>query len=187
MRQFQQERAIYDVTELIESVMRDRGVTRSELAKKLGKSKGWVTQLLDGEANKTIRTVADVLTVLGHELCTRAQPIRVGNRGSSSDTLPDMTVDSGEPSRGKFVVFVESKDQARTSRTSSRTVSYDSSLILSWSGVTAKPEDKEELILALISDFLGEASAQRDSTRASRLKRAFSWLEQQRKPLRKRL
>jgi hypothetical protein len=65
MRLYQQERAIYEVTELIESVMAEKHVKRADLAKMLGKSKGWVTQLLDGEANKTIRTVADTLAVLG--------------------------------------------------------------------------------------------------------------------------
>jgi transcriptional regulator with XRE-family HTH domain len=78
MRVFQQERAIYRVTELIESVMQAEGITRSELAKRLGRNKGWVTQLLDGEANKTIRTVADVLAVMGREFRSSATPIRIG-------------------------------------------------------------------------------------------------------------
>jgi transcriptional regulator with XRE-family HTH domain len=78
MRLFQQERAIYEVTELLESVMHETGVTRSQLAKKLGKSKGWVTQLLDGEANKTIRTVADAFAVLGREYCSFQRPIQIG-------------------------------------------------------------------------------------------------------------
>ena len=67
MRLYQQERVIYEVTELIESVLREERVGRAGLAKRLGRSRGWVTQLLDGEANKTIRTVADVLAVLGWE------------------------------------------------------------------------------------------------------------------------
>ena len=68
MRSFQQETAIYEITELIEDRLRDMGISRSELAMKLGKTKGWVTQLLDGESNKTIRTVADVFAVLGRSL-----------------------------------------------------------------------------------------------------------------------
>jgi transcriptional regulator with XRE-family HTH domain len=82
MRLFQQERAVYEATELIESVMEELGVTRAELARRLGKSKGWVTQLLDGEANKTIRTIADVLAVLGREYLSDQQPIRVGRAGA---------------------------------------------------------------------------------------------------------
>src|SRR5438876_847735 len=82
MRLFQQERAIYEVTELIESVMEADGVSRAELARKLGRSKGWVTQLLDGEANKTIRTVTDVLAVLGREYHSFERPIQIGSRAT---------------------------------------------------------------------------------------------------------
>jgi transcriptional regulator with XRE-family HTH domain len=85
MRLYQQERAIYEITELIESVMEAEGISRATLAKRLGKSKGWITQLLDGEANKTIRTVADVLAVLGQEFRVFAQPIRISNeRGAGA-------------------------------------------------------------------------------------------------------
>lgn len=79
MRHFQQERAIYEVTELIESVMRAHGVSRSALAARLGKEKSWVTQMLDGESNKTIRTVADALAVLGCEFRAFAAPITISN------------------------------------------------------------------------------------------------------------
>lgn len=78
MRFFQQERAIYEVALLIESTMAELGVTRSELAKRLGKSRGWVTQLLNGQANKTIRTIADTLAVLGREYHSSQKPISVG-------------------------------------------------------------------------------------------------------------
>src|ERR1700676_5155525 len=59
LRLFLQERAVHDVTDLLEASMKEVGVSRSELARRLGVSRSWVTQLLDGEANKTIRTVAD--------------------------------------------------------------------------------------------------------------------------------
>ena len=78
MRLFQQERAIYEATELLETLMSEQGNNRSELAKRLGKTKGWVTQLLDGEANKTIRTLADAFAVLGHEYRFYYQPIQIG-------------------------------------------------------------------------------------------------------------
>lgn len=78
MRVFQQERAIYSVTELIESVMNAENISRSELARKLRRNKSWVTQLLDGEANKTVRTIADVLAVMGREFRSFAVPIRIG-------------------------------------------------------------------------------------------------------------
>lgn len=84
MRLFQQERAIYEVTELIEVLMGELGVSRADLAKRLGKTRGWVTQLLDGEANKTVRTVADVLAVLGHEFRSFSQPIRISTEAADA-------------------------------------------------------------------------------------------------------
>jgi hypothetical protein len=83
MRLFQQERAIYEATELLERVMRETGVSRTELARRLGRSKGWVTQLLDGEANKTIRTVADAFAVLGREYHSSQRPIQIGTEHKS--------------------------------------------------------------------------------------------------------
>jgi transcriptional regulator with XRE-family HTH domain len=78
MRRFQQERAISAVTGLISQAMDEKELTRAKLAAKLGTTKGWVTQLLDGDANKTIRTVADVLAVMGQELRIACQPIQIG-------------------------------------------------------------------------------------------------------------
>ena len=96
MRLFQQERAIYEVTELLESTMAEVGVTRAELARRLGKSKGWVTQLLDGDANKTIRTVADAFAVVGREYRSFQCPIRIDNKAGyevsvSTTSLVDAT------------------------------------------------------------------------------------------------
>jgi plasmid maintenance system antidote protein VapI len=77
MRLYQQERAIYETTELMEEAIEHSGVTRGELAHRLGRTKGWVTQLLEADANKTIRTVADVFAVLGYEFHVSFQPIVV--------------------------------------------------------------------------------------------------------------
>jgi transcriptional regulator with XRE-family HTH domain len=95
MRLFQQERAIYEVTELIESLMQEQGVSRTELAKRLGKTKGWITQLLDGEANKTIRTVADTFAVLGREYHSSSQPIQISRTTSHTDASSVVTPAKG--------------------------------------------------------------------------------------------
>lgn len=87
MRLYQQERAIYEVTELIEAAMEGAGVGRAELAKRLGKTKAWVTQLLDGTANKTIRTVADALAVLGREFHSTECPIQISSTAHEGGEL----------------------------------------------------------------------------------------------------
>ncbi len=64
MRIFQQERAIQEVTELICQIMDEENVNRAQLARRLDKTKGYVTQLLDGRANMTVRTLSDVFLAL---------------------------------------------------------------------------------------------------------------------------
>jgi transcriptional regulator with XRE-family HTH domain len=87
MRQFQQERAIVEVTELLEDALHDRNITRSQFAEMLGKTKGWVSQLLDGEGNKTVRTVADAFAVLGLQFRAYFEPISISNKKSRSASL----------------------------------------------------------------------------------------------------
>lgn len=112
MRLFQQERAIFEVTEQLEEAMREGGVSRSELATRLGKTKGWVTQLLDGEANKTIRTVADAFAVLGLAYRSFYGPIQLSN----APTAP-----AASPVRAKRSVIVSVEDdQKRPPVTSAR-------------------------------------------------------------------
>ena len=91
MRVFQQERAIYEVTDLIETAMEQAGVSRTQLAKMLGKSKSWVTQLLDGEGNKTFRTVADILAVLGFELHVSFAQICIGQKSPRDSEQIEVT------------------------------------------------------------------------------------------------
>ena len=75
MRLYQQERAILDVTELVCKVMDEQHVNRSELARRIGKTKGYITQLLDGRTNMTVRTIADVFTALGRAVYFQEGPL----------------------------------------------------------------------------------------------------------------
>jgi transcriptional regulator with XRE-family HTH domain len=77
MRLYQQERAILEVTELICQLMDEQEVSRSELARCLGTSKGYVTQFLDGRTNMTIRTISDVFTALNRALHFQEGSLRV--------------------------------------------------------------------------------------------------------------
>ena len=86
MRRFQQERAILEATGEICLALEDQSLSRADLAKRLGKTQGWVTQLLDGKKNKTIRTIADVLAVLGREMHVSTRPISIGVRGVSHES-----------------------------------------------------------------------------------------------------
>lgn len=72
---YQQERVVLEVTELICKLMKQRGVNKTELAKRLGKSKGYVTQLLDGQTNMTLRTVSDTFLALDSGFGVHVRPL----------------------------------------------------------------------------------------------------------------
>jgi transcriptional regulator with XRE-family HTH domain len=59
---------IMEVTETLCALLEKEKVSRKELADRLGKSKGFVSQLLNGGRNLTLRTVADILHVLGYKV-----------------------------------------------------------------------------------------------------------------------
>jgi len=59
---------LFRVTEDVLVAMEDLGVTKSELARRLGKSKPRITQLLSGSSNMTIGTLSDIAVELGLNL-----------------------------------------------------------------------------------------------------------------------
>lgn len=70
-----QERSIVEITEMVCEMMEDEGVSRKELADRIGKSKGYVTQLLDGTRNMTIRTISDVFVALNYQFHPSKSPL----------------------------------------------------------------------------------------------------------------
>ncbi|HUY91353.1 MAG TPA: helix-turn-helix transcriptional regulator [Pirellulales bacterium] len=97
-RLFQQERLIVAVTELICKVMKQDGVKRIDLAHALGKTKGRISQYLDGEKNLTLRTVADIFTALGLRMQVSAEPLAPEKQmdGQDSSTWGDRPATHGE-------------------------------------------------------------------------------------------
>ena len=59
-----QERLILDVTELLTEALGNSGVTRADLARRLGRTPGFVSQVLGGGRNLTLRTIADIAEAL---------------------------------------------------------------------------------------------------------------------------
>jgi transcriptional regulator with XRE-family HTH domain len=86
MALFQQERLILGLAEVICAVMEEQGVSKADLAARLGKSRAYVTQLLDGRANMTLRTLSDVFLALGKSLDIMARDVRV--QGFSTPSAP---------------------------------------------------------------------------------------------------
>lgn len=65
-KEVQKSAFIMDVTEKICKILVENNITRQELAGKLGKSKGFVSQILNGSRNMTLNTLADVCIALGY-------------------------------------------------------------------------------------------------------------------------
>lgn len=64
---------VAEAAELISKLMAEQNVSKAELARRLNKSRAWVTQLLSGKANMTIRTLAEVAHRLEAEVRLDAQ------------------------------------------------------------------------------------------------------------------
>ncbi|MFZ0051817.1 MAG: helix-turn-helix transcriptional regulator, partial [Desulfobaccales bacterium] len=75
-----------EVTETLCELLEKEGVSRKELADRLGKSKGFVSQLLNGGRNLTLRTVADILHVLGYKVSLTPQKLRQEGNVNKSQT-----------------------------------------------------------------------------------------------------
>ena len=63
-RLVRQEELILDVTETLTQALEQAGVTKAELARRLGRSPGFVSQVLGGGRNLTLRTIADIAAAL---------------------------------------------------------------------------------------------------------------------------
>ncbi len=73
-RLLREERLILEVTETIACQMEAQGIRKVELAERLRRSKGYVSQLLGGGSNLTLRTIANVADALSCTVSLRFEP-----------------------------------------------------------------------------------------------------------------
>jgi predicted DNA-binding protein (UPF0251 family) len=76
LKAFAREGLIIDIQEEICRLMEENDVSRNELAKRMGKTKGFITQILNSGRNLTLRTVTDVFTALEAEITVKAKTTR---------------------------------------------------------------------------------------------------------------
>jgi transcriptional regulator with XRE-family HTH domain len=114
LRYFNRERYKSEVAQAIFMLMRRHGVSRRELAELLGVSKGRVSQVLSGDHNFTLETLADWLLVLGRtphvllatDFDTIRQPVdEFETSYQSSDGLSTYDVVTSESPNGKTQVI----------------------------------------------------------------------------------
>ncbi|MCR4330833.1 MAG: helix-turn-helix domain-containing protein, partial [Patescibacteria group bacterium] len=82
---------LFRVTEDILVAMEDCGVTKAELANRLGKSKARISQLLSGDTNMTIGTLSDIAFALGltPDKTFKEYSERRQRMGAAADSSPD--------------------------------------------------------------------------------------------------
>lgn len=83
-RGLQQEELILEATEALARALQSSGITQSELAARLGKTKGFVSQILGGGKNLTLRTLADVAGALGCKVQIQLRAEKSANLSQSS-------------------------------------------------------------------------------------------------------
>lgn len=66
-RLFQQEKLLLEAQALIVEAMDAAEISRAELARRMNVTRGYITQVLSGKNNPTLRSFADFMTVLNAE------------------------------------------------------------------------------------------------------------------------
>lgn len=64
-RAFAREELVYNVTEDILILLEDLDINKKELARRLGKSRSYITQILSGARNMTLGSLSDICFAIG--------------------------------------------------------------------------------------------------------------------------
>lgn len=80
-RELAREGMIVEATEAIAVALEQSGISRAELARRLGRHRSFVTRLLSGPRNLTVATVGEVLDALGFEGNIELRPCASGAAG----------------------------------------------------------------------------------------------------------
>jgi transcriptional regulator with XRE-family HTH domain len=79
MRRFQSARLEMEITELICELLEKQQVTRAELAKRLGTSQPYITKILRGNTNLTLKTISDIFFALGRSVRIVDRPLSISS------------------------------------------------------------------------------------------------------------
>jgi transcriptional regulator with XRE-family HTH domain len=113
----EQETLIADAGEIVCELLEAEGIERKELAHRLGKTKGFVTQVLSGERNMTLRTLADLAFALDHRFELRYAPLSAAR---TYDRAFDSNVAESEPQ--PFPVYLSASTPSRWERRPSASI-----------------------------------------------------------------
>lgn len=92
---YAEEAATIDASEVLARALEASGLSRTELAHKLGVSKSEITHRLRGERNITVRKLAATLFACGHQLELGAVKIDTSQHSRYTDLLPFLDHQAG--------------------------------------------------------------------------------------------
>ncbi|WP_312384944.1 MULTISPECIES: helix-turn-helix domain-containing protein [Atlantibacter] len=100
------ERLIFNTTEDLLLAMQDSGMSRADVAKKMGRSKSHISQIFDGKRNLTLNTLSDIAHAIGVEVNLA---IKKDGRDVSHQIVPERiyeTKSSPIESEGRHIVKI---------------------------------------------------------------------------------
>jgi transcriptional regulator with XRE-family HTH domain len=71
-----EELLILNIANIVSELMEKQKITKADLARHIGCSKGYITQVLDGTKNLTLKTVSNLLFELGYSLSVTTNPVK---------------------------------------------------------------------------------------------------------------
>lgn len=111
-RMLRQEELILEVTEALSKALQNAGISQSELAARLGKTKGFISQILAGGRNLTLRTIADFADALGQHVRVRVCERDEWLKSSLGDQPSEVMMWSASPQRPFRIVRSVSDEAA---------------------------------------------------------------------------
>lgn len=106
-RAYQRDELIYNVTEDILILLEDMNISKKELARRLGKSQSYITQMLSGSRNMTLSSLSDICYALDKKVT-----MRINNRHIDETPEFDATNDTTSLHVNQYEPFFELKDKA---------------------------------------------------------------------------
>jgi len=86
---------VLDLTDRIALAMQEQGVSRAELAERLGVSRAYITKLLGGNTNMTLRTLVRLALALGMVPEVSLVPLGADEGDQEADAEPVEQVKAG--------------------------------------------------------------------------------------------
>lgn len=116
MMLYARESLMMNVTEDILVTMEDQNVSKTKLAKLLGKSRAFITQMLGGSRNMTLRTLSDIAFALDVDIEIKLTPKKKTfdfDTKNQWEKLPSVFL-SSQNKRNPYVTKLNRKNQCIT-------------------------------------------------------------------------